>query len=172
MQHMLILIRLILDLQRRSDQGRKPGRFVEPLSMLPLKSFWVKAMTSVWIFGPLGFLCMNSLLAGKCLLLQVLNLFVFRKVFKVIFKINSLGFFPSVNRNDLQNDTSFCLLCMSYLPWFQKRHGQSVGHILNSGLPIQGKGQTLAISGWYRAPLTDDDVLCEEQLTTDCSFPL
>lgn len=39
MQHMLILIRLILDLPRRLDQGRKPGRFVEPLSMLPLKSF-------------------------------------------------------------------------------------------------------------------------------------
>lgn len=38
-QHMLILIRLILDLQRRLDQGRKHGRFVEPLSMLPLKSF-------------------------------------------------------------------------------------------------------------------------------------
>lgn len=39
MQHLLVLIRLILDLQKRSDQGRKPGRSVEPLSMLLQKSF-------------------------------------------------------------------------------------------------------------------------------------
>lgn len=62
---------------------------------------------------------------------------------------------------------------MSYLPWFQKHHGQSVEHILNSLLSIQGKGQAPAISSWCQAPLTDDDdVSCEEQLTADRSFPL
>lgn len=46
-----------------------------------------------------------------------------------------------------------------------------MGHVLNSDLSIQGKGQTPVISDWCRAPLMDDDVSCEEQLTTDCSLP-